>query len=432
MNLRINPVATLRGTIDLPASKSYSIRAFLVAACGGRSIIKNPSDCDDSLVAMSAARCLGAKITKNGKNSFRIDAPLISRPIRRINVKESGTVLRLILPLAAMSGGRVVVSGEGTLKGRPNHFLIEAMRRMGVKLSGTGPAGSIPIHIHGGKLQGGGVEIDGSLSSQFISALLIACPRLDQDTELLISGKKIVSESYITMTLQILKKAGIGIRPNGRNAYFIPGRQHFAGLKSYSVPSDYGLAAFFMAAASLIPSDVTFRGHFDDRFLQADGQILHFLKRMGVRWERTSRAIRMRGPFQLKGGDFSLKDSPDLVPIMAVLALFAKGRTRLLDIGHARAKESDRIEDLKKELVKIGASLKAKEDSLTIDPGSSYKNDCYFDPHHDHRLAMAFSVLGLKLGAIVKDIECTRKSYPGFVLDLKKLVPRHLRLPKIV
>ena len=420
MILKINPPHFLRGRIDLPASKSYSIRAFIVAACGGRSLIINPSDCDDALVAMNVAKALGAKITRVKKNSFKVVAFEHAPKSSRIHVKESGTVLRLILPLASLNGKKSLITGEGTLIGRPNLHLTTSLRKMGVDLKGRGPNESIPIKIKGGALRGGNIEIDGTLSSQFISALLLACPLLREDTHLVITGHKLVSTSYITMTLQILRDAGIKIKQVDQRTFLIKGQQKYRGLR-FTVPSDYGLAAFLLAAASLSKSNVSLLGHMKEDFVQSDGQILSFLHKMGVRFSKTGSAITIKGPFPLKGGDFSLKDCPDLVPIMAVMALFAKGRTRLLDVKHARVKESDRISDLRGELLKVGARISETESSLIIEPQEEYRSNCLLDPHGDHRLAMAFSVLGIKLGVRVKDIACTAKSYPGFVRDLKSM-----------
>jgi 3-phosphoshikimate 1-carboxyvinyltransferase len=421
MNLTVNQTPQIKGKITLPASKSYSIRAFIVAACGGKSTIINPSDCDDALVAIRVAEALGAKITQK-KDCWIVQADLASRnKTTRVNVGESGTALRFLLPLLSLRGKKVVVMGEGTLRGRPNLFLNQTLRSMGVDIRGKGAKESVPITIQGGELKGGHVSIDGSLSSQFISALLISCPRLKEDTRLTLIGKKLVSLDYITMTRQVLNECGIQIKEKDCRNYFIPGGQKYKGFKNFQVPSDYGLAAFLMAAAALVKSDVVFKGNLKDRFIQADGHILKLLKRMGVRFKKTDSAISMKGPFNLKGGEFSLKDCPDLVPIMSVLALFAQGKTRLYGIAHARAKESDRISDLRHELLKVGAKIEERDDELIIYPQATYKTHTTLDPHSDHRLAMSFSVLGLKLAVTVKDIECSRKSYPQFVQDFKSL-----------
>jgi 3-phosphoshikimate 1-carboxyvinyltransferase len=424
MILKVTPVLSLKGSINLPASKSYSIRAAMIAACGGTSLIKNLSDCDDALVAIRTAASLGAKVSRIQKGQYKVSAANTSFIFSKINVKESGTVLRFLLPLLSLSGQTGTVMGEGTLRGRPNLFLTRTLRDMGVEVKGQGPKESIPIQFQGGTLKGGKISIDGSLSSQFISALLITCPQLEDDTHLTVKGKRLVSKDYIDMTLNVLKKAGVRVRPKGEREFLIKGGQKFSGLKNFTVPSDYGLAAFMLAAAAIVKSDVTLLGHLKDDLVQADGHIIPLLKKMGVRFTKTSRSIKVKGPFALKGGDFSLESCPDLVPIMSVLALFAEGRTRLRDIQHARAKESDRISDLRKELVKVGAKISEKENELIIDPVKEYKRDCTLDPHNDHRLAMAFAVLGLRTGIRINNIECSHKSYPGFVKDFSSLGAR--------
>ena len=429
MIFNVQPTSSLKGKIELPSSKSYSIRAALIAACGGNSTIFNFSDCDDAKVSLRTAKILGAKVAHAGKNKFQIigaNQGLRGRHVGRslppiINVQESGTVLRFLLPLLALRGQKVKVFGERTLIGRPNFFLNETLRKMGVQIRGQGKKESVPIEIQGGELQGGAIVIDGTLSSQFISALFIACPQLQEGTRLRLRGKKIVSEDYITMTSQVLRKAGIKIVRIAQRKYRIPGRQTFQGLKNFVVPSDYGLAAFLMAGALLTKSDVLLTGELKDELIQADGRILYFLKKMGAKFQKTSRAIRIKGPLVLKGGNFSLKDCPDLVPIMSVLALFAKSKTRLSGIRHARAKESDRVSDLRAELLKIGAKIEETESDLIIHPREFYRSNALLDPRHDHRLAMAFAVLGLKVAVRIKDIECCSKSYPGFLKDFKAL-----------
>ncbi|MCK5214873.1 MAG: 3-phosphoshikimate 1-carboxyvinyltransferase [Candidatus Omnitrophica bacterium] len=421
MILKVKSTEALKGEAYLPPSKSYSIRAFIIAACGGTSKIICPSDCDDARVAMTVARSLGAKIKKVGDNDWFVQADSSAVPARVINVKESGTVLRFLLPLLGLHKQKVVVKGEGTLKGRPNYHLTKVLRAHGVDIHGHGPKESVPLRVSGGNFDPGNIVIDGTLSSQFISALLIACPRLANNTKIFVEGKKIVSTDYIAMTRQVLKLCGINIIKVNARRYNIPGRQKFKGLRRFHVPSDYGLAAFLMAAGALQKSNITLRGCFDDSFIQADGWIFAFLKRMGVKLQKTSRSIKIKGPFQLKGGDFSLQSCPDLVPVMAVLGLFAKGKTRLYNIRHARAKESDRISDLRKELLKIGAKVKETKNELIVYPQDNYKENVLINPHHDHRLAMAFSVLGTKIGVAIKDIECVNKSYPGFVKDFSRI-----------
>ena len=424
----VSPSQGVVGRIVLPASKSYSIRAFIIAACGGRSLIVGPSDCEDAQVARRTAEALGARVVccsspNDAVQEWMVEAGglLSSKERSTFDVGESGTALRFLLPLLALRGVPAVVKGKGTLRGRPNHLLTRVLRNQGVDIRGTGEAEGVPVRLISGRLRGGRMVIDGSLSSQFISALLIACPLLEEDTELSLTGRQLVSADYITMTLRVLDRAGIVVRKKDERHYQIPGRQVFKGLKRFRVPSDYGLAAFLMGAAILTDSRVTLEGCLRADWPQADEHIMALVRRMGIDVRASARSIQLRPPYVLKGGRFSLKACPDLVPIMAVLALFAKGRTWLTHIHHARAKESDRISDLRQELLKVGACVEETEDALTIVPRSRYRSGQTLDAHRDHRLAMAFAVLGAKIGVKIKGMECVAKSYPGFIRDFEAL-----------
>ncbi len=426
MDLRVERTRALKGRVRLPASKSYSIRAFLIAACGGRSRVFGPSDCDDARVARKVAGLLGARVQRQSKSSWSIEKKSSWRAPRQVHVGESGTVLRFVLPLLALSPHPCQVTGKGTLRGRPNHHLTEVLRRQGVRVRGTGSRESIPIKLSGGTFRGGPIRIEGSLSSQFISALLIACPLLSEDTRITIRGRQVVSADYINMTELVLKKAGVRIRRMSPRVFRVKGRQIYRGLGTFTVPSDYGLAAFLMAAGVLTSSQIRLEGAFRDEWPQADGHIFSFLRQMDVRVTRSPRMIKITGPVQLQGGRFSLKDCPDLLPIMAVLALFAEGPTRLVHIRHARIKESNRVSDLRRELLKIGADVQERENELIIRPNRQgeeffYRGGMTLDSYQDHRLAMAWSVLGLRCGVRVKGIESVSKSYPAFVRDLRSL-----------
>ncbi len=421
MNLTVTPASSLRGSLNLPASKSYTIRAFLIAACGGYSTIKFPSDCDDAKVARRIAQQLGAKIHFAKENVYSVEAKGVHPRGRIFRVQESGTVLRFLLPLLAFQGQSFIVTGSKTLVGRPNHLLLKTLRSMGSCIKGVGPRESVPIAIQESCLKKSVVKIDGSKSSQYISALLIASALWGRKVTIEVTGPQPVSLTYLTMTEQILKRTGIRFIKKGKRRYHIAPYQKFEGLGTFRVPSDWGLAAFFLVAGVLVKSRLTMKGNFDKRFIQADGAILHCLRKMGIFLKVTSRSVKINGPQELTGGEFCLKDAPDLVPIMTIASLFAKKATRLHGIGHVRLKESNRITDLRKELAKIGACIKESRDSLTIFPKENYKSNCLLDSHKDHRLAMAFAILGLKIKTRVKDMGCCRKSYPDFVEHLKKI-----------
>lgn len=424
MILQIRPTDCLEGKIKAFPSKSYSIRAFFIASLGGRSVIISASDSDDSTIARKICSNFGAKIKRVKSNIWQVKG--VGKDIKfppQINVKESATTLRFLLSLVALTNKEkaITIEGEGSLSSRPNKPLLQVLRKIGARIKGRGRNESVPILVSPEKIKAGNLKIDGSLSSQFISSLLISLPLLNFATSLEITGNEVVSLPYIDMTLSLLKISGIKIKRINLRQFIIPGKQAFKGLKRFVVPPDYGLAAFIMAAGILCKSKIIIYGIGEDKLIQADKNILWILKKMGAELKFIRGSLEIIGPQNLKGADLNLKDSPDLVPITAVLALFAKSRTRIFGIAHVRAKESDRITDLRKELIKVGAKIREKQDELLIYPVQSLKGGNILDPHNDHRLAMAFSVLGLKLGLRIKDIECVKKSYPDFLADLKAL-----------
>jgi len=339
------------------------------------------------------------------------------------HVGESGTTLRFLLSLAALTDHKTVIKGRGTLNSRPNKPLIDVLRGQGAKIKGTGTKDATPIVVGKGAIRAGRIEIDGSLSSQFISSLLILSPKLSQKTKLKVTGPFLVSRPYIDMTLLVLKKAGIKIKKLTQRSYAINGRQQYRGLGSFKIPADYGLSAFFMAAAALTNSDILIQGLRENGMVQADKKILKLFKKMGVKFSISKTSLKIKGPCELRGSNLFCRDCPDLVPILGVVALFSKGRTKIYGIEHVRAKESNRISDLKTELCKVCARIKELKDGLIIFPLSynKAKTGKILDPHQDHRLAMAFCILGLKVGLTVKDIECVRKSYPNFLAGLAKI-----------
>ena len=248
MILSIPPVLRLNGRIQLPASKSYSIRAFIIAARGGVSQIEHASECEDAVIALKTARALGstvsyragvctvkapeslvilseAKDLKMHLDPSALKRGLIGKSPKVFSVGESGTTLRFLLPLLASHTQRAKVKGTGTLKARPNAHLCETLRRQGMDIRGWGKNESVPIVYNGGVLRGGRVLVDGSLSSQFVSALMIACPSLDNDSRIVLTGKEMVSQDYIQMTMEILSKAGIVIKRISPREYVIKGKQ---------------------------------------------------------------------------------------------------------------------------------------------------------------------------------------------------------------
>lgn len=420
MKLIVKPTSCLEGRIVPPTSKSYSIRAFIISSLGGTSRIINPSLGDDVRVSINICKQSGAKVKRLKKNIWYVKRVRKINFPKLINVGESGTSLRFLLSLASLSPRHITVKAEGTLKSRPNKTLISVLRKMGANIKGSGHRETTPIFVDKGKIRAGRINIDGTLSSQFISSLLIALPLLKSDSTVNITGDYVVSSPYIDMTIAVLNRAGIKIGKKSIRQYKISGNQRFKGLGNFYIPVDYGLSAFLMAAACLNNSKVVLQAT-RDNLVQADKKIIEFLKKMGVKFKLSKNKITIKGPVRLRGGDFDCKDCPDLVPVLGILALFANRKTRLHGIGHLRIKESDRISDFRAELMKVGARVEESRDELVIFPVKEFKRNCIINPHNDHRLAMAFAILGTKIGITINNIECINKSYPKFLSDLRQL-----------
>lgn len=419
MSLIVNKTSKLVGKIKVPPSKSYTHRAVIIASMNGDSRIFNPLFCDDTAATFKACRSLGAEIRRldnywdikgfNGK-------PIA--PDHEINLQNSGTTLRFITSIAALADGRVTLTGEDSLLTRPNDYLVDTLTNLGIKVRGRGEKQTAPLIIEDGKISGGEIRIRGDTSSQFISSLLIACPRAEKDTTIKVIGN-LVSKPYIEITLEVLKKAGIKIEADDNfRQFFIPAQQEFGSLGDYEIHGDYSSAAFIMAAACLVNSNVRLTDLVNDK--QGDKRIIEILREMGAEIKKTRNTVHINGPFQLEGIEINCCKTPDLVPVLTILGVFAKGRTRIYDIAHLRAKESDRISSLTQELSKLNVSVEDGVDEIIVKnskpvPGAVFS-------HNDHRIAMALSLIGLKMGGItIENSGCITKSYPTFINDMKSL-----------
>jgi 3-phosphoshikimate 1-carboxyvinyltransferase len=420
-NILVKRAEFLHGRIPAPPSKSYTHRAIIIGSIDRSSRIRNPLFCDDTERSIDACRNLGASM-KIKKDLIIIDGwnQNPKKPEVELNFGESASSLRFMIPLCGLVNGEVTLTGEGSLKKRPNDYLVRNLRKLGMEISGKGKFHTVPIRIRGkGKLHGGKILLEGDIySSQFISALLLAFPLAGEDTLIRIRGK-LVSKPYIDITIDVLQKAGVKVVNREYREFEIPGAQKFRGL-DYPVSGDYSSSAFILAAGCILDSDVEITELEDDR--QGDRKIVDFLREMGADVKRSGKKIIVRGPYELDGGEFDCCDTPDLVPVLAILASSARGKTRIFNISHLRIKESDRIGSLAEELSKLGVKVKPGPDYLIIDGSATKLRGGIVDSHGDHRIAMALSVLGLKTeGICIKGGESISKSYPDFINDLKSL-----------
>ena len=465
-DLKVEKTPHLRGALEAPASKSYTIRAILAASLNGKIRIVNPLFSQDTQAAIKALVALGARIRKKegslqirgfqGRPSLRVKSvhPALSYPGQSpcggkggVNVGESGTLLRLILPIIALGEGEFEINGRGTLLKRPNKPIVEALLSLGVDIKGKGRDFRLPIVIQGkGAILGGKVSVSAAMSSQTISSLLMVSAFASRDTTIIIKDK-VVSKPYIDITLDVLAMAGIKVKRQGYSRFFIKSGQSFKLKEDFVIHGDYSSAAFLIAASCLVKSDVVITDMLKDK--QGDRRIIDILNKMGARIKHSGDRIEIHGPFELRGMDIDCSDMPDLVPVLLTMSCFARGRTKIYNIGHLAYKESNRVTAPAGELRKLGARIEIGRDriivhesylkpeaawamaaaigSRTIAPwliGSSTTalRPAVVSSCDDHRIAMALAVLGLRTGGLtIKNAECINKSYPDFIRDFKAL-----------
>lgn len=419
MNIFTKKTSKLIGVIKAPPSKSYTHRAIMIGAIDGECEVANPLYSDDTVATINALRQLGA-IIKKEPDSLNIKgfSGQPSLRSRSINVGESGTLLRFILPIISLAKGNFKVQGRKTLLRRSNRTIVEALRSWDIDISGRGESHKLPIILKSkGMLKGGEIYVSGRESSQVISSLLVTAAFTKSDTAIILKDK-LVSRPYVDVTIDVLQKIGIEVKNENYERFYVGSGQNFKPKQRFVIHGDYSSVSFLIAAASLIPSDITILDLIDDK--QGDKKIISILNNMGARIEYADNAIKVKGPFELKGIDIDAGDTPDLVPILTVLGAFAKGKTTIYNIAHLAHKESNRITMPAGELIKLGARLSTTPDSIIVNHSS-------LKPAHvlscgDHRIAMALVVAGLSIGDVkIKGIECISKSYPNFLQHIKSL-----------
>jgi len=417
--LIVDKTPFLSGIVKASPSKSYTQRAIMVGGINGNVTVINPLFAADTRSTINVWRELGATI-KIESDRLRIDGFSGSPKPRgnTINVNESGTLLRFVLPILALAKGEFTVEGKGTLLERSNKTIVEALQSWGIEISGRGKEHKLPIRIKGqGEIRGGRTFVNGEEGSQVVSSLLIAAPFAKKNTTIVMSNK-LVSRPYVDITIDVLRQAGIKIRKKGYEEFSIKCNQQLKMDENYAVHGDYSSAAFLIAAACLVPSDVTIEDLIDDE--QGDKKIIAILRKMGAKIEQTGNTVKIKGPFELHGVNIDGSDIPDLVPILSTVACFAKGKTKISHISHLAHKESNRITAPAGELNKLGADIATTKDSLTIT--HSHLTSGQVSACNDHRLAMSFLVAGLRSGGIViNGVDCISKSYPLFLDHMKAL-----------
>ncbi|MDG7011743.1 MAG: 3-phosphoshikimate 1-carboxyvinyltransferase [Nitrososphaerota archaeon] len=410
----------LDGSVRVPPSKSYTHRSVLMASLSpGVSRVKNPLRSRDTIATVEACRAMGADVADSG-SELAITGAEPRAAMKEVNVENSGTTLRFMTSAFALPlRGRTMLTGDASVRTRPMQGLLDALAQLGAEAHSVAGNGCAPIVVGEGGMRGGQATLRGDVSSQFVSSILISAPLAREDSYLTVVDA--VSRPYIDATLNLSELHGIRIERNGYERFVIQAAQQYR-LADFAVPADFSSAAFVMAATALAGGRIELLG-LGGGFPQADSAILKILGDLGARIELRSDSVMVCAQGDgLKGGSFYLGDCPDLLPVLAALALKCEEPLRMYGVAHARLKETDRLSVLARELSKIGARVEEHSDGLTITRPREFTHS-NLDAHGDHRMFMAFALASLLVpgGVPVIGVESLDVSYPGFLSDMEQI-----------
>ena len=432
--VQVTPGGPVCGHIRPPGSKSLTNRALVCAAfAGGESTLTGALRSEDTAVMIDALRLIGVVIdVADGGRTLKVSGATrkslsSSSTMLEPYIANSGTTVRFLTAALSAAGGNFRLHGVPRMHERPIQDLVAAIEPVQLgEICTVSSGGCPPVLIQSDGWQGGQISVAGSVSSQYLSGLMMAAPisnaRQSQRTRISVTGE-LVSRPYVEMTASVIRSFGcsVEIEDDGRSIEI--GSQPYVSC-DYQIEPDASAASYFWAAAAITQGDVTVQGLNRDA-LQGDVGFCEVLQQMGCQVEYSGDAIRVIGN-TLHGIDINMNQISDTVQTLAVVALFADGPTRVRGVAHNRFKETDRIGDLACELRKLGAEIQEHEDGLTIIPPSTgMLKPADLDTYHDHRMAMSLCLAGLRMDGVgVKDPSCTRKTYPEFFADLEQLTKR--------
>ena len=406
----------INGDIICPPNKSYTHRAIFIASLAmDKSIIKNILRSEDTNATIGACKNFGVEIDDVGNDVTVTSANELKIKSDTIDAANSGTTIRIATAIASLADDKITLTGDSSLKKRPMQPLLDALESLGAQCSSSN--GKPPISVKG-RIKGGKVKIPGNMSSQFISALMITAPKLENGLVINIDGK-LVSKPYIDATVTTMKKFGVDVEIKTPYKKYIIPEQNYKST-TLTIPSDFSSLALLLAAAVLLGEDLTIKAS-TGSMPQPDEAIIDILEIMGVVITLNKNIIKIKSPKKLDGGKFDLSDSPDLVPAIAILALKSSKPIEIFNVEHVRYKETDRISIIARELSKLGIKVEEKKDGLILS-NSDNLNGADLNSENDHRLFMAFSIAGMYVGnCTVSDPESVKISYPNFISEMKRV-----------
>ena len=407
------PRGRLEGRIAPPCSKSYAQRALALSLLAqGTSTLRNIEFCDDTLSAMRCIEMLGAHVKRIDDTTLSVTggfAPVTDT----LQTGESGLATRLFTPIASLWNKPVVIEGRGSLLHRPMTMMIEPLRSLGVEVRDGG--GFLPIEVCG-PLRGGEITVDGSISSQFVTGLLLALPLAPDDTTMKVQGA--VSTPYIDMTIDTVERFGGRILHNDYSEFFIEGGQSYTAAE-YGIEGDWSAAAMLLVAGA-IAGEVTV-DNISSLSKQADTAVCRALERAGASLISEEHSVTA-AKRDLTAFEFDATDSPDLFPALVALAAAAEGVSTIIGTSRLEYKESHRAETLKEEYEKLGIEIDIETENIMKVRGGEIRS-ARTNSHGDHRIAMSLAVSALRSDGevVIEDAESVAKSYPTFFEDLEQL-----------
>lgn len=417
MELVVNRTDSIWGEIKAPPSKSYTHRAIIISSLAeGSSILKDPLLSEDTLASRDACRAFGCKIRQDNDRLI-VDGSrgILKTPEDVVDLKNSGTTLRIMTTLSSLAPDYTVLTGDSSLRTRPMQDLLDALRGLGVTALSTRNNGKPPICIKGG-FEGGRTDIKGDVSSQFISSLLIASPYAQKPVDINIKGD-FISKPYVDMTVDVMEKFGVSPDYNKKDNSFHQEPQTYKA-RDYTIEGDYSSASYIIGAAAALDGEVKIHNLFNGS-KQGDRQILDIVNKMGAQVKFSKDEVTISGDGKLRGVEVSLENSPDLLPTVAALGAVAEGTTRITNVEHARYKETDRIHTSALELSRLGVRVKELKDGLLIKGGAQ---GGVVNSHGDHRLVMALALVGLRVGKVkIENASVYDVSFPNFPERMRDL-----------
>ncbi len=401
------------GKVSPPPSKSHTHRAIIMSALSeGRCEVSSPLISFDTRATMDAVRAMGAVVTER-EGSVTVECESIHAPDRTIDVMNSGTTMRLMTGISSLFSEKVVLTGDSSIQKRPMGPLLDSLSAAGVECSSNG--GKPPVEVRG-PITGSELVIDGGVSSQFVSSLIMSSPLTGRPTDVRITGH-LVSKPYIDITTSMMGKFGVEVMEEGNVFHAEP--QHYRPT-DYRVPADFSSSAFPLVAGG-IAGRVTARG-MDMSDPQGDRKIIDVLKEAGCDVEVSGDEVTCSNTGRLEGAEIDMGDIPDLFPVVAVLLSTAKGRSRLYGAPHLRFKESDRIALTENMLRTLGADIRGTEDGCVIE-GVERLHGGRIEHNGDHRMMMAAAVASLVSDGPVsmENDACWNVSYPGFPEQMRSI-----------